>query len=144
MSDLENALLIALTAHKNQKDHSGKPYILHPLRILNRMKTKDEMTIALLHDVLEDSKINLKDLIKYGLNKSILEAINLLTRNKKQNYNDYIKKLSKNELARKIKIADLEDNLNLIRIKKLTNKDILRIKKYHWAINYLTRATDEK
>ncbi len=137
MNKLESAVLIAIKAHQNQIDKGGLPYILHPLRIMIKMQTDEEMIVAMLHDVVEDSKISLKDISKYEFDKKIISALKVLTYSTVQNYEDYIKKISKNKLARKIKIADLKDNLNLNRLPYLNKKDLERINKYHKALKYL-------
>lgn len=137
MNKLESAILIAIKAHQNQVDKGGLPYILHPLRIMIKMQTDEEMIVALLHDVVEDSEISLKDISKYEFDKKIMSALKVLTYSTNQNYEDYIKKISKNKLARKIKIADLTDNMNLNRLPYLNKKDFERIKKYHKALKYL-------
>ncbi|MCH7974919.1 MAG: GTP pyrophosphokinase [Bacteroidetes bacterium] len=134
---LESAILIAIKAHQNQIDKGGSPYILHPLRIMIKMQTDEEMIVALLHDVMEDSKISLKDISKYEFNKKIMSALKDLTYSTDINYEDYIKKISKNKLARKIKLADLTDNMNLNRLPSLNKKDFERINKYHKALKYL-------
>ncbi|HED37191.1 MAG TPA: GTP pyrophosphokinase [Ignavibacteria bacterium] len=137
MNKLESAVLIAIKAHQNQIDKGGLPYILHPLRIMIKMQTDEEMIVAMLHDVVEDSKISLKDISKYEFDKKIMSALKVLTYSTDQNYEDYIKKISKNKLASKIKIADLKDNLNLNRLPYLNKKDLERINKYHKALKYL-------
>ncbi len=37
---IEDAILIAAQAHKGVKDKAGAVYILHPLRMMMRLKTK--------------------------------------------------------------------------------------------------------
>lgn len=139
MSTLEKALEIALHAHNGKKDKADLPYILHPIRIMLKMNIKEEMIIAILHDVVEDSSITMNDLKLAGFNKSIISTLDLLSKKKSQSYSNYIKKIASNKKATKIKIADLEDNLILQRINKIDSKDWPRIKKYHWAINYLMK-----
>jgi len=137
MSKIESAIMIAIKAHENKSDKGGSPYILHPLRIMLEMETEEEMIVALLHDVVEDSKISLKEIAKYNFDKKIISAIKVLTFSIDQNYEDYIKKISKNKLARKIKIADLIDNMNLKRLPNLDQQDFARINKYHNALKHL-------
>lgn len=66
MANLEKAILIATKAHEGQKDKAGKPYILHPLRVMLRMKTTKDMMAAILHDVVEDTDVTLDDLREHG------------------------------------------------------------------------------
>lgn len=58
MPSLEDATLLALEAHRGQKDKGGEPYILHALRVMLRMTTEHEKWAAVLHDVVEDGGIN--------------------------------------------------------------------------------------
>ena len=55
MATLEDAIQIAAEGHKGQKDKAGASYILHPLRMMMRLKTEAEMITAILHDVVEDT-----------------------------------------------------------------------------------------
>lgn len=133
MNTLEKSLQIAIQAYTGQKDKAGKTYILHPLRIMAKMSTENEMAVALLHDVIEDSDISAHDLLNEGIPQNIVEAVVLLTRNSDENYSDFILKLANNPLAAKIKKADIEDNINILRLNKLGSSDFDRIRKYHEA-----------
>jgi (p)ppGpp synthase/HD superfamily hydrolase len=135
----EKAISIALRAHKGKKDKGGNPYILHPLRIMVSMDTLEEKIVAVLHDVIEDSDISIEYLTKLKFPESIINAIALLSKTKNQDYNDYINSIKKNKLATKIKIADLEDNMNLSRLKSITEKDKKRLVKYKTAYNNLIK-----
>ena len=135
---LDKALEIAVKAHSGQKDKVGDPYILHPLRIMMKMDTEEERIVAALHDVVEDSDITLDDLRQAGFPKTILEAVDCLTRRKGEDYEAYVERASSIPLAKKVKIADLEDNMNFRRIHHLTEKDAARILRYQKAYRYLT------
>lgn len=135
----EKAITIALKAHKGKKDKGGNPYILHPLRIMVSMDTLEEKIVAVLHDVIEDSDISIEHLTKLKFPESITNAIALLSKTKNQDYNDYINSIKKNKLATKVKIADLEDNMNLSRLKSITEKDKQRLVKYKTAYNNLMK-----
>lgn len=137
--NIEKALKIAYKAHENQFDKGGKPYINHPLHIAKKLKNEDEIITALLHDVIEDSPITIKDLKKLEFNDDILKALSLLTKNKDEDYFLYINKLKNNNLARKIKILDLEHNLDIKRLPIIKDKDLQRIEKYKKALNILKK-----
>lgn len=129
---LEDAISIAAQAHKNQKEKINTPYILHPLRIMMRMKTEAEMMAGVLHDVVEDSKWTLEELRNHGFSDEVLKAVECLTHKKEDNYEEYIERIKANEIARKVKLADLEDNMNIQRIgNDLTERDLERLEKYH-------------
>jgi (p)ppGpp synthase/HD superfamily hydrolase len=137
-SILTIALRISIEAHSNQEDKSGSPYILHPFRLMLRFNTEKMRVIALLHDVLEDSNHTQEFLIDSGIPQEWVYIIKILTKRSYQSYEEYIKDISHNELATLIKIADLEDNMNILRLNILEDKDIERIKKYHKAWKLLS------
>lgn len=130
---IERAIAIALTAHSGQVDKAGAPYILHPLRLMVQMDTEDEQLAALLHDVVEDSDLTLDDLRDEGLPESVLAALALLTHQAGEDYEDYVRRIADNPLARKVKLADLADNMRLDRIPNPTPKDLERLEKYRGA-----------
>lgn len=138
MSNYELALKIATEAHKGQVDKAGVPYINHPLTVASLVETEEEKIVALLHDTIEDTNITEQDLLNYGFSNKIVEAVKLLTHNKDVPYMDYVAKIKDNELARKVKIADLTHNSDLSRLKEITDKDKKRYKKYRKALLYLT------
>lgn len=138
MSNYELALKIATEAHKGQVDKAGVPYINHPLIVASLVETEEEKIVALLHDTIEDTNITEQDLLNYGFSNKIVEAVKLLTHNKDVPYMDYVAKIKDNELARKVKIADLTHNSDLSRLKEITDKDKKRYEKYQNALLYLT------
>jgi (p)ppGpp synthase/HD superfamily hydrolase len=127
---IEKALGIAFRAHLGQKDKAGAPYILHPLRIMLRMATELEMTVAVLHDVVEDTQLSLEQLRKEGIPEEALTAIDYLTRRDGEPYENFIERVKKNVIARKVKLADLEDNMDIRRLEHLEGKDMQRLDKY--------------
>ena len=137
MPTLEDAISLAVKAHRGCKDKAGVAYILHPLRVMLRMKTKDERIVAVLHDVIEDTEYTPEDLRKAGYPEKILRSLDYLTRRDGEEYEKFIKRVKHNPLARKVKIADIEDNLDLARIKKPKKRDFMRIKKYRRALSEL-------
>ena len=127
------AMKICYEAHKNQVDKNGIPYIFHPVHLAEQMTTEDEICVALLHDVVEDSGYTLEDLKMAGFNESILAALRLLTHGDNVPYMDYIAAIKNNPLATKIKLADLSHNSDLARLDKVTEKDLKRVEKYKKA-----------
>ena len=137
MSTLEQAIIIAANAHARQTDKSGAPYILHPLRLMMNAKTEEEQITALLHDVVEDSTVTIADLITAGFSGTVLEAVQTLTRPEGMAYNHYLQGIVGNDLARRVKLLDLADNMNLGRIANPTKEDFLRLEKYKKALTLL-------
>lgn len=139
MLEYIKAVIIMFNAHLGQKDKAGKPYFLHPLRVSKKIIDKRAKIVALLHDVLEDSnKYRLDDFT--FLDEEQSEALRLLTHSKNEDYFSYIEKIRKNQMAKKVKIADLEDNKNLNRLNNITEKDKERYLKYTKAKNMLLKA----
>lgn len=139
MSTLENAIILATKAHKGQVDKGGQPYILHPLRVMLNMNTEETRIIAVLHDVVEDTNIELTTLKEYGYSDEVIKAIDALTRLPEENYTNFIKRVKENDLAKLVKMADIDDNSNINRISNPTEKDYKRIKKYNKALNELIK-----
>lgn len=135
---LEKAIRIAVEAHRGQKDRYGAPYILHPLRVMNRVETDHEKIVALLHDVVEDSSWTLEDLEREGFPKSITSAVDSLTKREGEPYEKLVGRAARNPLARRVKLADLEDNLDARRLTHFKPGDAERFKKYLTAWKRLT------
>ena len=133
------ALELAVEKHKNQTDKAGNPYILHPLHVMENVNSKEGKIVAILHDIIEDTDITEDYLLKIGLSKRIVDAVVALTRSKDIDYQEYIKNLGSNPLAKEVKLADLEHNMDLKRLPTLEEKDLERNRKdqiaYHYLIN---------
>ena len=143
MNQLRKALELAYEKHKNQVDKAGKPYFLHPVMLALRLEGKKKI-VAILHDIIEDTDITEKDLLDIGFDDDIVEAVVLLTRDKNMTYYDYIRKIkySNNTLAYWVKMADLEDNMDLSRFENVTDKDKERVKRYQKAVDILVGNCD--
>lgn len=125
MSTLEKAITLAVNAHSGIMDKSNLPSILHPLRVMNRLslspdfKESDEQIVAILHDTIEDTKLTLEDIwdelfdnTNQGQINVIITALDAISRRDGEKYMDYIARVSKNDLARVVKLVDLCDNYN--------------------------------
>ena len=125
------ALEIVTTLFEHDLDKGGMPYMLHIEYVYKHVSSYDEKVVALLHDVIEDKKVTSKDLIEVGFPENIVKDVETLTRVKPIEYNDYIDNLIKNGSIRAlhVKLADLENNMDLTRIKNPTVKDYERVKK---------------
>ena len=116
MDIIEKSLEIALKAYSGQTDKAGKAYILHPLRIMAKMETEEEMSVALLHDVIEDSDYTAEDLLNNGIPSNVVNAVKSLTKIHGESYERFIERVLENKLASIIKKADIEDNINVLRL----------------------------
>lgn len=140
MATLERAIELAVAAHRGQKDRSGQPYILHPLWLMQQFEDTKAMIVAVLHDTVEDSSLTLQDLKGEGFSEEIIEAIDALTRRKEETYEQFILRLKPRPLARRIKLADIEHNLDVRRLSQLKKDDLKRVDKYHQAWRVLQDA----
>ena len=102
------ALAIAKKAHVGQVDKAGVDYLQHPLYVASQVKTEQEKAVALLHDVIEDSDVTADDLLAAGLSNEVVTAVQILTKKKGQNYQEYLKKVKSNNLARVVKLAVID------------------------------------
>ena len=142
MSTLGKAIALAAESHKDQKDKAGKAYILHPLRMMMRLKTNDEelMIIAILHDVVEDDPmVDLSTLRFMGFSERVVHGVDGVTRRDNESYDDFIIRCAKNPASKKIKLEDLRDNSDITRLKGIGKRDIERMEKYHKAWVYLSK-----
>ena len=133
----QQALAIAKDAHKGQVDKAGVAYIQHPLYVASLVEGELAKTIALLHDVVEDSAWTLEDLRMEGLPEEVVQAVGILTKKRNENYEEYILRVKQNPLARQVKLADLKHNSDLSRLANVTDRDRKRVAKYQKAIAYL-------
>jgi (p)ppGpp synthase/HD superfamily hydrolase len=141
MNELEllgKAIGIAVAAHKEQNDPYGAPYILHPLRVMARVQTTREKTVAILHDVVEDTDWTFEKLRQEGFPQEVISALDCLTKREKEAYEDLVGRAATNPLARRVKIADLEDNMDTRRMPEITDETKTRLEKYLKAWHSLT------
>lgn len=135
------ALAIAITADafKDTLDKGGQPYILHCLEVMNNTEgDEDTKCAAVMHDLIEDTDWTLGQLKAAGFSDKTIGLLYLLTHLKETPYDEYIKAISVNAEATRIKLRDLEHNSNITRLKGLRKKDFDRLEKYHRAYIYLS------
>lgn len=130
------AMIIAYNAHIMQTDRANVPYIYHPIHLAEMMDTEEECIVALLHDVVEDTDITFEQL-REVFSEKIIDVLKLLTHDKSVDYMDYIREIKKNEIAKKVKIADIMHNCDETRLDNITVKDIIRREKYRKALEIL-------
>lgn len=136
MLSLIKSFFIMLNAHRGQRDKAGKIYVLHPIYVAMNVKGIRAKQVALLHDVLEDSKLYDIDDFSF-LDYEQKEALLLLNHNKSQDYFEYIENIKRNNLAVEVKKADLKHNSNLKRLKVIKDVDLKRRNKYLKAMQIL-------
>ena len=136
---LDRAKAIATSAHEGQVDKAGKPYIEHPMRVMNMGKTVEEKIAGVLHDVVEDSDWTFEMLEKEGIPKDVMDALRCVTKlSEDEDYDHFIERVKTNPLAVKVKLNDLKDNMDITRLGEVTEKDLARLNKYIRAYRQLT------
>ena len=103
------AMKIAYEAHLGQLDYNDVPYIFHPYHLAEQMDDEVSCTVALLHDVVEDTDLTFTDLEQI-FPAQVLEIVRLLTHDENIDYFDYIREIKKNPIAKKVKLEDLKNN----------------------------------
>lgn len=130
------AMKIAFNSHLGQVDKAGMPYIYHPMHLAEQMETESECIVALLHDVVEDTKVTFEDLEK-EFSEEVIDALKLITHDKSVDVFEYIRNLKPNKIARKVKLVDLHHNSDLARLENVTEKDKQRAERYKKEIEIL-------
>lgn len=133
----KKAIRLAFEAHAGQYDKSGLPYILHPIHLAEQMTDELSTVCAVLHDVVEDTPWTLEELEQQGFPEEVIQVIRLLTHCPSLSYSEYIRQLSSNPTARKVKLADLRHNSDLSRLETVDQKALNRVEKYRQAIRFL-------
>lgn len=146
MATIETALQIAAAAHAGQRDKEGRPYILHPLRAMMSVEGDDAQIVAVLHDVIEDTPVTADDLRRAGFAEHVVAAVLCVTHDKSEPYADYVVRCRGNEIARRVKLADLADNTRLDRTILRADRvehDMARVRRYLLAYKFLTDQITE-
>ncbi len=122
---LERAMGLAEKAFEGKVDPKGQPYLNHSIRVMEKMDTEEEKTVAMLHDIVEDTDTTLRDLQNAGFPREVLEAVEQLTKKLNMTYFDYIEDIASSELAKKVKLAEIDDNMDEVRVAKMSFKTFL-------------------
>ncbi len=144
MSGVGLAIKIAAEAHFGQLDKGRQAYILHPIRVMQKVFSDEEKCVAVLHDVVEDNaKYTLLYLRTQGFTPTVIGCLDNLTKRREEDYEHYLERVAQHPISIRVKIADIKDNMDISRLKGIETKDILRIKKYHRALHFLNRGCCE-
>jgi (p)ppGpp synthase/HD superfamily hydrolase len=143
MATLEDAIALAAEAHRGQRDKVGQPYILHALRVMLRMETEEEQMAAVLHDVVEDTRYTLDDLRRLGYPEPVIAAVDRLTRRTDESYEQFVERASAEPIARRVKLADIEDNMDVRRLSEVTEGGRERLNRYIRARDYVRQAIQD-
>lgn len=144
---LERAVALAVDAHRGQRDKAGQPYILHLLQVMQSVTDPIEKQAAVLHDYMEDAAGSVEELQRHAISELAIQAIILLTRPDQMTYCEYVIRLSVDPIARRVKLADLEDNYRIGRVvyrMEHQEEDAHRIQKYALTNQFLSRSIDER
>ena len=137
MSILQDAEQLAYKYFKDKKDKGGNPYMKHLNFVKNHCMLKNSKIVGVLHDILEDTDCSIPELREVIVHENLIETIQLLTRKQSEKYSEYIDRIinSKNINAIEVKLHDIENNMDITRLKSIEQKDIDRIRKYKKAYN---------
>lgn len=129
---LNTAIVLAAHWHDGQYDKSGAPYILHVMKVMHYLKSDDEELncIAILHDIVEDTAVELSALRFSGMSERVVKAVDILTKKANQTAEEYLNGILSNRDAMLVKKCDLRHNMDIRRLKGVSEKDIKRLEKY--------------
>lgn len=136
----KKAMKLCYTAHRDQVDKSGVPYVFHPIHLAEQMEDEDTTIVALLHDVVEDTPVTFADLAEMGFSRQVIEAIQAMTHPEGVPYMEYVAGIRNNPIARRVKLADLRHNSDLRRLDQPDETALARVEKYRAAIELLERG----
>ena len=139
---LNKGLQIATKAHAKQTDKAGQPYIFHLLRVSEKGQSETEKICGLLHDLIEDTEWTFEKLQQEGFSDEIVQALKCVTKRQGESYDNFISRIAQNTTAIRVKLNDLEDNMNIKRLSSLTEKDTERFNKYLKAYHFLKSKLD--
>lgn len=134
---LDKAALICITKHQGQRDKMGCAYFQHPMRVAMRCSTDAEKVVALLHDTIEDTDVTPEYLVKEGFPQYIVDAILSVTKREGEGYEEFVARAKENPIGRSVKIHDLEDNLDVMRLDEVSSDMAARFTKYLAALRIL-------
>ena len=144
---LDKAALICVTKHQSQRDKMGCAYFQHPMRVAMRCSANDETigsinvaelkVVALLHDTIEDTDVTPEYLLSEGFPQHVVDAILSVTKKEGESYEDFVARAKVNPIGRIVKIHDLEDNLDVMRLDEVSPSMAARFTKYLKALRFL-------
>ncbi len=146
MAGLEQAISLAVEKHRGQTDKSGEPYVLHPMRVMMRVRERGgseaAQCAAILHDVVEDTGTTLEDLRKAGFSEEVVRGVEAVTKQPGDKgdagYQGFVERAAADPIGRMVKLADLEDKMDLRRLDEVGEKGMRRLERYLRAWRYIT------
>ena len=142
---LKLAIELAISAHDGEFDkHNGRPFIEHPFRVMNAGQTLEEKIVGVLHDVIENTEWTLDQLSEKGFSGEIVDGVDAMSKRENEPYDDYMQRVLKNPVAKRVKMNDLTDNMDIRRLSVVGNEDIDRLNKYLKAYKQLTEQRSDK
>ena len=134
---LKRAEEFAIEMHMGQFDRGGVPYIEHPKAVASKVDGEIEKAVAWLHDVVEDTSATIQE-VRILFGDEVADAVELLTHKKGVPYLEYVRGIKGNEIARKVKMADLQHNMDISRLPVVNDDDWNRVAKYRKAYDILS------
>lgn len=133
MSTIGSLIALAAARFEGKVDKSGRPYILHCLKVMHYLKSDDDELnmMAIGHDLFEDTKTTREELRQLGYSERVINGITNLTRLPGETEEEYTARIMSSVDSIRVKLADLRHNSDIRRLKGIRPKDLERIEKYH-------------
>ena len=135
----DEAEAFAIERHSGQTRWDGRDYVkAHCIPVADKFTDDLRKTVAVLHDVVEDKKATLQE-VKERFGGQVASAVDALSRRNGESYKDFVRRAAKNPIAKDVKIADIECNMDDVpndeKMKEKANS--LRTKRYIPALLFL-------
>ncbi len=134
---LLKAISFAVNAHGDRKNKKGEPYILHCFRVMNAGQTLEEKIVGMLHDVLKNTKVTIANLLTSDFSQELVDAVHTLTELENEELDHYIARIKRCDLATRVKLNKLIDNMDLRKLKVLADDDVMLLRRYLYIYNKL-------
>lgn len=129
LNDLDRGIILAMEEHKDQVDEAGEPYLIHLLRVMMAMTSHDEKIVAILHDITGCTQVNLEDLKEREFSRPVIEALECLSYRMGEPDDEYLERVYCNPIARRVKLADLDDHIYILKSLIMNEKTRKRLDK---------------
>ncbi len=130
LNDLDCAMILAMEAHADHVDEIGHPYFIHLVRVMMAMTSYDEKIVAILHDITGCTQVNLEDLKEREFSSPVIEALECLSYRMGEPDDEYLERVYCNPISRRVKLADLDDHIYILKSQIMNEKTRKRLDKY--------------
>ncbi|MFA6831061.1 MAG: GTP pyrophosphokinase [Bacteroidaceae bacterium] len=134
---LDKAFYISIAVYEGPQDESQEACAAHSMRVAYNCETKEQKIVALLYDTIKKAAIDPECLISEGFPSFIIDAILSITQQNEESYSEFIFRAKQNPIGRRVKINDILDQMNLVKLETITEANIEKLHKHIEALHVL-------